>query len=117
LGYTLTERTTRYQEAYDLLKQALDLQPEAPYVLDSMGWVLYKMGKYQEAIKHLRKAQANADISVLATFFVDGMVGKMPCQSRIPIQFSERHFAHPTRLNRLRVLKSYDGSVTAKNVF
>ena len=61
MGYTLTERTTRYQEAYDLLKQALDLQPEAPYVLDSMGWVLYKMSKYQEAIKHLRKAQANAE--------------------------------------------------------
>ena len=64
LGYTLANRTNRYQEAYDLLKQALDLQPENPYVLDSMGWVLYKMGKYQDAIEHLRKAQANINASI-----------------------------------------------------
>jgi len=64
LGYSLAEHTNRHQEAHHLLKQALDLQPESPYVLDSMGWLLYKMGKYQEAIEHLRKAQANINASI-----------------------------------------------------
>lgn len=61
LGYSLTAHTTRYQEAYELIKQALQLSSdhnEEYYILDSMGWVLYKMGKYAEAIAYLRKAQA-----------------------------------------------------------
>jgi tetratricopeptide (TPR) repeat protein len=60
LGYSLTTHTTRYQEAYELIKQALQLSSnhEEYYILDSMGWVLYKMGNYAEAIAYLRKAQA-----------------------------------------------------------
>ncbi len=56
LGYTLTEHTGRHQEAYKLIKQALILSPTDYYILDSMGWVLYKMGKYAEAIVYLREA-------------------------------------------------------------
>lgn len=58
LGYSLTIHTDRYQEAYELIKQALILKPTDYYILDSMGWVLYKMGDYAEAIAYLRKAQA-----------------------------------------------------------
>lgn len=61
LGHTLADRTTRYQEAYDLLKQAKDLEPENPFVLDSFGWVLYKMGNYEESLENLRKAYAKTD--------------------------------------------------------
>ena len=63
LGYSLTAHTTRYQEAYELIKQALQLSSdhEEYYILDSMGWVLYKMGKYAEAVAYLRKAQAKQD--------------------------------------------------------
>lgn len=61
LGYTLADRTNRYQEAYDLVKKALELRPEDHYILDSMGWVSYRLGKNQEAIEYLRKAQAKKD--------------------------------------------------------
>lgn len=64
LGYTLVTRTNRYQEAHDLLKQALELEPENPFILDSMGWVLYKMGKSPESLEYLRKAYAKIDASV-----------------------------------------------------
>ncbi len=61
LGYGFTEYTDRYQEAYELIKKALTLSPNDYYILDSMGWVLYKMGNYAEAIAYLRKAQAQQD--------------------------------------------------------
>lgn len=67
LGYTLADRTNRYQEAYDLVKKALELHPEDHYILDSMGWVSYRLGKNQEAIEYLRKAQAKkADPEIAA---------------------------------------------------
>ena len=56
LGYTLANKTTRYQEAYKLIKRALKLSPDDFYVLDSMGWVLYRLGRMNEALDYLRKA-------------------------------------------------------------
>jgi tetratricopeptide (TPR) repeat protein len=56
LGYTLANRTDRYSEAYDLITRALALQPEEPAILDSMGWVLYRKGRYEEALEYLTRA-------------------------------------------------------------
>lgn len=67
LGYGLTEYTNRFEEAYQLIKQALILKPNEHYILDSMGWILYKMGRYAESLAYLRKAQAKqADPEIAA---------------------------------------------------
>ena len=56
LGYTLADATDRHAEAYELIKRALELRPNDFYILDSMGWVLYRLGRLDEAIEYLRKA-------------------------------------------------------------
>lgn len=56
LGYTLAEQTDRLAEAYGYIRQALQQLPDSAAVLDSMGWVLYRMGKKQEALEYLQKA-------------------------------------------------------------
>ena len=56
LGYTLADVTDRYEEAYELIRKALDLRPNNFYILDSMGWVLYRLGRLDEAIEYLEKA-------------------------------------------------------------
>lgn len=58
LGYTLADRTTRYAEALQLVSRALELQPDEPAILDSMGWVLFRNGQYDEAVAYLRRAYA-----------------------------------------------------------
>ncbi len=58
LGYTLANRTDRYEEAYALISRALALEPDEPAILDSMGWVLYRQGKYEEALDYLTRAYA-----------------------------------------------------------
>ena len=58
LGYTLTDRTTRFQEALDLLQQAIALKPEDAFIMDSMGWLQYRLGNNAEAVKYLRAALA-----------------------------------------------------------
>lgn len=57
LGYTLADRTERYQEAHDLIARALELSPDDFYILDSMGWVLYRLGRLDEAIDFLERAR------------------------------------------------------------
>ncbi|MFL1500665.1 tetratricopeptide repeat protein [Pseudomonas sp. S191] len=56
LGYTLSDRTTRYAEAKVLIEQAHKLNPEDPAVLDSLGWVNYRLGNLDEAERLLRQA-------------------------------------------------------------
>jgi tetratricopeptide (TPR) repeat protein len=58
LGYSLADRTDRYQEALGYIKRALALKPDDPAVLDSMGWVQYRLGHKEEALEYLRKANA-----------------------------------------------------------
>ncbi|MBC2692390.1 MULTISPECIES: tetratricopeptide repeat protein [Pseudomonas] len=56
LGYTLSDRTTRYDEAKTLIEQAHQLSPEDPAVLDSLGWVNFRLGNLDEAERYLRQA-------------------------------------------------------------
>lgn len=56
LGYTLADRTDRTQEAFELIQKALALKPNNPAILDSMGWVLYRLKQNKEALVFLFKA-------------------------------------------------------------
>ncbi len=56
LGYTLADQTDRYQEAYALIKKAYAIKPENAAILDSMGWIYYRLGNYVEAESFLIKA-------------------------------------------------------------
>lgn len=58
LGYTLVNRTDRYADAFELISQALELEPDAPAILDSMGWAHYKLGDHARAIEFLTRAYA-----------------------------------------------------------
>ena len=56
LGYTLAEKTNRLAEARDLVEKAFKLAPEDPFILDSLGWVHYRMGNMAEALRLLHTA-------------------------------------------------------------
>ena len=56
LGYTLAEKTDRLQEARELIEKAHKLAPEDPFILDSMGWVHYRLGNAELAVKYLQQA-------------------------------------------------------------
>ncbi len=56
LGYTLADRTDRFEEAYVYIQRALARSPQSNAILDSMGWVLYRLGNHKEAIKYLRRS-------------------------------------------------------------
>lgn len=56
LGYAMTLRTDRFDEALDLIERALTVTPDDPAIIDSLGWVQYKLGMLEESIVNLRKA-------------------------------------------------------------
>ncbi len=56
LGYILANRTSRVREARELVSRALKLDPDNPMILDSMGWVEYRSGKLEAALRYLQRA-------------------------------------------------------------
>ena len=56
LGFTLANRTDRIQEAYGYLVKAIEIMPDDPAIIDSYGWVHYRMGNHETALEYLRKA-------------------------------------------------------------
>jgi tetratricopeptide (TPR) repeat protein len=58
LGYTLADRTNRYEEALQLIDRARVAEPDSGAIIDSYGWVLYRLGRHQEALVELRRAFA-----------------------------------------------------------
>lgn len=58
LGYTLADRTTRFDEARTLIEKALSLAPDDAFIMDSLGWVQFRQGKVDESLETLKKAYA-----------------------------------------------------------
>jgi tetratricopeptide (TPR) repeat protein len=56
LGYTLAEKTDRLAEAREFIEKAYKLSPDDPFILDSLGWLHYRLGNVEEALKHLQVA-------------------------------------------------------------
>lgn len=67
LGYTLADRTQRYQEALALIDRARVAEPDNGAIIDSHGWVLYRLGRHQEALAQLKRAfLLHRDVEVAA---------------------------------------------------
>ena len=58
LGYMLANQTTRHAEALELIERAIAISPDDPAIIDSLGWALYKVGRYEEALVQMRRAFA-----------------------------------------------------------
>jgi tetratricopeptide (TPR) repeat protein len=66
LGYTLADRTDRRAEALDLIERAYKLKPDEPAIIDSLGWIRYRMGDLEASLEALRRAyekQADPEIA------------------------------------------------------
>lgn len=70
LGYTLADRTDRLQEALVYIEKAIELAPNEPAIVDSLGWAHYRMGNLELAAEHLQRAydMSNGDAEVAAHY-------------------------------------------------
>ncbi|WP_366914668.1 tetratricopeptide repeat protein [Roseovarius sp.] len=56
LGYSLVEKQIKLDEALGMIERAVAKQPNSGYIVDSLGWVLYRLGRYDEAVDHMERA-------------------------------------------------------------
>lgn len=56
LGYSLVEMQVNLDEALDMIERAVAVQPNSGHIVDSLGWALYRLGRYDEAVGHMERA-------------------------------------------------------------
>jgi tetratricopeptide (TPR) repeat protein len=84
LGYTLAERGERLPEAIAYIERALKVEPDNPSYIDSLGWALFKQGRFDEAEPHLQKAAtALPEQSVIQDHYGDVLLRRGKLQEAI----------------------------------
>ncbi|MBT8101427.1 MAG: tetratricopeptide repeat protein [Gammaproteobacteria bacterium] len=73
-GYTLADRTDRIAEAAGLIRKAIKLDADNPAIIDSLGWVLFKQGRFDEALVELQRAYDSFDDHEVAAHLVEVLV-------------------------------------------
>jgi len=71
LGYGLAILTDRYEEAYMLIEKAIQIMPQAFHILDSMGWVCYRLGRIEESLRYLKKAYLTGQDAEVAAHLIE----------------------------------------------
>ncbi len=56
LGYSLVEKGRKLDEALEMIERAAAARPDSGYIVDSLGWVLFRLGRYDEAVPHMERA-------------------------------------------------------------
>jgi len=56
LGYSMVEANENLDEALGMIERAAEKRPESGYIIDSLGWALYRLGRYEEAVSHMERA-------------------------------------------------------------
>ncbi len=73
-GYTLADRTDRYREAEKLIRKAIKYDPDSPAIIDSLGWVLFKLDRLDESLVDLKRAYAAFDDHEVAAHLIEVLV-------------------------------------------
>ena len=67
LGYSFLDRNENLDEALDLIKRAVAAEPESGYILDSLAWALYRLGRFDEAVVPMEKASLLEPVDAVVT--------------------------------------------------
>lgn len=94
LGYTLADRTAKYAEAEKLIKKALKLDPDSAAIIDSYGWVLYRLGENERALEELQRAYAILKDPEVASHIIE-VLGKLEQQDEALKVLEEAELLNP----------------------
>ncbi|MDH5765797.1 MAG: tetratricopeptide repeat protein [Gammaproteobacteria bacterium] len=104
LGYTLADRTDRLVEAKEYILKAATLLPDDPAILDSLGWVYFRLGEYQSALKWLHKAFAQLEDAEIAAHLGETLwqTGKLDDAKKIWNRGLELQADNPVLLDTMK---------------
>ncbi len=106
LGYSLADRNQRLPEARELIEKALQLAPEDAFIVDSMGWVLFRQGSLDEAVRYLKRAYSARPDPEIAAHLAEVLwtMGDKPEAERVLKETEDKNPGNETLMKTLKRL-------------
>lgn len=107
LGYSLADRNQRLPEARELIEKALQLAPEDAFIVDSMGWVLFRQGALEDALRYLKRAYTARPDPEIAAHLAEVLwtLGDQPEAERVLKEVGDKNPGNETLMKTIKRLK------------
>jgi len=103
LGYSLIDRGEKLDEAMTMIEKAVSLQPESGYIVDSLAWGLFKLGKYDTAIPHMEKAAELMPVDPIVTDHLGDLYWAVGRQLEAKFQWRRALSFNPEKKDATRI--------------
>lgn len=103
LGYSLLEQHTRFEEAKEMIERAVAARPDSGYIVDSLGWALYRLGDYEGAVKQLERAVSLSPVEPVITDHLGDALWKVGRKFEAEFQWRRALSFDPEEKDRLRI--------------
>ena len=106
MGYSFLEMNTNLDEALSMIERAVAAKPEDGYIVDSLGWALYRMGRYEEAVARMEKAVELMPVDSIVNdhlgdvYWADGRQREAEFQWKRALSFEPESEEDATRIRR-----------------
>lgn len=108
LGYSLVEKQIKLDEALSMIERAVAARPDSGYIVDSLGWVLFRLGRYEEAVVQMERAAELMPVDPVVndhlgdTFWAVGRKLEAQFQWRRALSFVGEETAEEAKPDRIR---------------
>ncbi len=108
LGYSLVEKQIKLDEALEMIERAVAARPDSGYIVDSLGWVLFRLGRYDEAVSHMERASELMPVDPVVTdhlgdvYWSVGRKLEAQFQWRRALSFVDEETAEEAKPDRIR---------------
>ena len=103
LGYSLVEQREKLPEALQMIKMAVSEKPKSGYIIDSLGWIYYRLAKYQEAVGPLERAVELLPVDPIVNDHLGDVYWKVGRQREAKFQWKRSLSFFPSELDAKRI--------------
>lgn len=108
LGYGLVDRGEKLDEALGMIEKAVAADPEQGYIIDSLAWAYFKLGRYADALKPMEKASLLEPVDPIVTDHLGDVYWMNDRKLEARFQWRRALSFEPTETDKARILRKLD---------
>ncbi len=113
LGYGLVERGEKLDEALDMIERAVAARPDSGYIIDSLAWALFTLGRYDEALEPMEKASLLEPVDPIVTDHLGDVYWALGRRLEATYQWHRALTFEPTEKDEARILRKLEVGLDA----
>jgi tetratricopeptide (TPR) repeat protein len=108
LGYSFVDRGENLEEALDMIQRAVAREPQSGYIIDSLAWALFRLGRYDEALAPMEQASLLEPVDPIVTDHLGDVYWAVGRQREAQFQWRRALSFEPTEKDAARIRRKLE---------